>query len=128
MVHFLTKNPNLGKFWRVLEWETLVYIFYGHLECITAIWHILWVFRILVAFWYSFSRFGILCQEKSGNPGYSDVILVFFKGQFQLFAILFHFLQVKHFVYITQGLRIRPLKRKMTLDQVPEILIRQNKK
>jgi hypothetical protein len=25
MAHFQTKNPNLGKFWRVLEWERLVY-------------------------------------------------------------------------------------------------------
>jgi hypothetical protein len=43
MVCFQTKNPNLGKFWRVLEWKMLVYfmdtwsilwsfvIFYGHL-------------------------------------------------------------------------------------------------
>jgi hypothetical protein len=25
MVHFQTKNPNLGKFWRALEWKMLVY-------------------------------------------------------------------------------------------------------
>jgi hypothetical protein len=25
MVHFQTKNPNLGKFWRALEWEMLLY-------------------------------------------------------------------------------------------------------
>jgi hypothetical protein len=43
MVCFQTKNPNLGKFWRVLQWKILVYfmdtwsilqssdIFYGHL-------------------------------------------------------------------------------------------------
>jgi hypothetical protein len=43
MVCFQTKNPNLGKFWRVLQWKMLVYfvdtwsilqyfvIFYGHL-------------------------------------------------------------------------------------------------
>jgi hypothetical protein len=29
MVHFQTANPNLGNFWRVLEWKILV--FYGHL-------------------------------------------------------------------------------------------------
>jgi hypothetical protein len=46
MVCFQTKNPNLGKFWRVLQWKMLVYfmdswsilrsfvIFYGHLVCI----------------------------------------------------------------------------------------------
>jgi hypothetical protein len=43
MVYFQTKNLNLGKFWRVLEWKVLVYfigiwnnlrpigIFYGYL-------------------------------------------------------------------------------------------------
>jgi hypothetical protein len=43
MVCFQTKNPNLGKFWRVLHWKMLVYfmetwsilmsfvMFYGHL-------------------------------------------------------------------------------------------------
>jgi hypothetical protein len=24
-------NPNLGNFWRVLHWEMLEYVFYGHL-------------------------------------------------------------------------------------------------
>jgi hypothetical protein len=31
MVYFQTKNPNLGKFWRALEWKLLVY-FVGYLE------------------------------------------------------------------------------------------------
>jgi hypothetical protein len=31
MVCFQTKNPNLGKFFRVLNWKMLIYIFYGHL-------------------------------------------------------------------------------------------------
>jgi hypothetical protein len=38
MVYFQTKNPNLGKFWRALEWKMLVYVFYDHLEYFTAIW------------------------------------------------------------------------------------------
>jgi hypothetical protein len=46
------------------------------LEYITAIWYILlpfglpilWPFGNLEAIWYVFPRFGILCQEKSGNP------------------------------------------------------------
>jgi hypothetical protein len=40
-----------------------------------AIWNILWVFGIfcdhsehIVLIWYSFSCFGIMHQEKSGNP------------------------------------------------------------
>jgi hypothetical protein len=67
MVCFQTKNPNLGKLWRVLLWKILGYfltiwsilrpleIFYGHLVYIVVIWYIL-------------PRFGILDQEKSGNP------------------------------------------------------------
>jgi hypothetical protein len=67
MVCFQTKNPDLGKFWKVLQWTTLVFlwkflpnlspigIFYGHLV------H-------SVVFWYIFSRFGMLRREKSGNP------------------------------------------------------------
>jgi hypothetical protein len=43
MVCFQTKHPNLGKFWRVLQWIVRGNFIY-------------------------FSRFGILYQEKSGNP------------------------------------------------------------
>jgi hypothetical protein len=63
---FKPKNSNLGKFWSALERKMLVYFvviwnirlfgkFYGH-------------FGIVVVIWYIFPRFGILCQEKSGNP------------------------------------------------------------
>jgi hypothetical protein len=67
MVYFQTKNPNLGKFWRALKWKRLLNSL--------AIWNILlpfitilWPFGNLVAIWYIFQRFGLLCQEKSGNP------------------------------------------------------------
>jgi hypothetical protein len=43
-------------------------IFYGHLEYFTVIWYILWPFCNVVLIWYIFPRFGLLCQEKSGNP------------------------------------------------------------
>jgi hypothetical protein len=33
-----------------------------------AIWYIIWPFGNLVVFGYNFRRFGILYQEKSGNP------------------------------------------------------------
>jgi hypothetical protein len=68
MVCFQTKNPSLGKFCRALEWKMQVYfmlicnmlqslgLFYGH-------------FGNVVVLWYIFPRFGILCHEKSGNPG-----------------------------------------------------------
>jgi hypothetical protein len=45
MAYFQNKNTNLGKFWRALQWKTLVYF--------VAIWYILWLFVI-------FSRFGML--------------------------------------------------------------------
>jgi hypothetical protein len=66
MVCFQTKNPNLGKIWRILQGKILAYfmtiwsnlrpleIFYGHLV-------------YFVVIWYIFTRFGILSQEKSGN-------------------------------------------------------------
>jgi hypothetical protein len=36
---------------------------------ITAILYILCPFGNFVAIWFIFPRFGILCQENSGNPG-----------------------------------------------------------
>jgi hypothetical protein len=68
MVHFQTKNRNLGNFWRALQWKMLVYPM--------DIWSILRPFGIFrgnlvyfVVIWYIFLRVGILYQEKSGNPG-----------------------------------------------------------
>jgi hypothetical protein len=53
MVYFQTKNPILGKFWRVLKWKMLV--------CFIAIWYILRPFGKFydhlvhyVAIWYIF--------------------------------------------------------------------------
>jgi hypothetical protein len=64
MVYFQTKNPDLGKFWRVLEWKMLVYF--------TVIWYILKVY--FVAIWYIFPRLGMLHLEKSGNPAQENPI------------------------------------------------------
>jgi hypothetical protein len=51
-------------------------IFCGHLAYFVVIWYILWSFVIFcshllyfVNIWYNVSRFGMLYQEKSGNPG-----------------------------------------------------------
>jgi hypothetical protein len=60
MVCFQTKNPTLDKFWRVLQWKMSVY-FIGT-------WTILRTFGHLVYFVVFFPHFGILYQEKSGNP------------------------------------------------------------
>jgi hypothetical protein len=46
MVWFQTKNPNLAKFWRVLVYFVVIFLYFPH--------------------------FGISAQEKSGNPeGYT---------------------------------------------------------
>jgi hypothetical protein len=55
MVYFQTKNRNLVKFWRYLDWKKLVYSVAIWNICITAIWYILWQFGNLVYFpylWY----------------------------------------------------------------------------
>jgi hypothetical protein len=43
-------------------------LFYGLLEYFTDVRNILCPFSNVVFIWYIFPRFGILCQEKSGNP------------------------------------------------------------
>jgi hypothetical protein len=67
-VFFQTKNPNLGNFWRALDWKTLI--------SFMATWNILSYFGTFydhlvhfVLIWYIFSGFGISYQQKSGNPG-----------------------------------------------------------
>jgi hypothetical protein len=40
----------------------------GHLEYTIAFCYVLFPFGNLVAIWYIFRHFGILCQEKSCNP------------------------------------------------------------
>jgi hypothetical protein len=47
----------------------LVYIFYGHLVYFMAIWYILWPFGISYGYFKLFPLFGMLYQDKSGNPG-----------------------------------------------------------
>jgi hypothetical protein len=44
-------------------------IFYYHLAYFTSIWYILWQLAIVYGYVVYFSRFGMLYQEKSGNPG-----------------------------------------------------------
>jgi hypothetical protein len=69
MVDFHTKNPNLGKFWRALEWEMLEYIFYNHLEYFTASCHNLGPFVLVCYHLVHFPRLVCLDLEKSCNPG-----------------------------------------------------------
>jgi hypothetical protein len=68
MVCFQTKNPNLGKFWRALNWKMLIYFvgiskFYGHFGCFMTIWYNLCSFG-------TFFPVLVSCTKKnSGNPG-----------------------------------------------------------
>jgi hypothetical protein len=48
--------------------KEVVGLFYGHLVYFTVIWYILWQFGVFVGYLVYFSRFGMLHQEKSGNP------------------------------------------------------------
>jgi hypothetical protein len=69
MVYFQTpKKNNFGKFWSALDWKILIHFM--------SICNILRTFGILndrsvhfVFIWYILSGFGIMYQEKSGNPG-----------------------------------------------------------
>jgi hypothetical protein len=69
MVYFHTKNPDLGKFCRAMQWKMLVFYM--------TIWSILWLFIYIPSLWpfglfydylVNFFRFGMSYQEESGNP------------------------------------------------------------
>jgi hypothetical protein len=68
MVYFQTKNPYLGKFLRALDCKMLI--------SFMDIWYILRTLGIsyanLVNFLYIFYVFGIMHQEKSGNPASNE--------------------------------------------------------
>jgi hypothetical protein len=85
VVYFQTKNPNVGKRWRLLQWKLLVYfmtfgLFYGHFL------YILWSFGILGGNLVNSSRFGMFYQEKSGNL-VRDVSRVVLKIPFYVWSI-----------------------------------------
>jgi hypothetical protein len=79
MVCFQTKNPNLGKFWRALEWKMSIYFI--------AIWNILRTFGKcydhlvhFVLIWYIFSGVGITRQQNLAtlHCGFPDFLRIFF--------------------------------------------------
>jgi hypothetical protein len=92
MVNFRTKNRTLGKFGRALDWKMLLYYI--------AIWNIWLTFGIFydylvhfVIIWYILSGFGIMCQEKSGNPAHANkkTFFLIFKTKFKnVFIGLYH--------------------------------------
>jgi hypothetical protein len=74
VAYFQTENPDLGKFWRVLQWRMLVYYMYCNYNYFTAIWYCLWPSGIFVVIWYIISHFGVLYQEKSCNPAFDRMV------------------------------------------------------
>jgi hypothetical protein len=75
MVYFQTKTTNFGKFWRALHSLENVVLFYVHLEYFADIWYILMtIWYILCSLGAFFPGFGIMHQEKSGNPGKDSLL------------------------------------------------------
>jgi hypothetical protein len=54
------------KFWYILWSFGILYV---------RSWDIWYFSGILVVIWYIFPRFGIVCQEKSGNPAFNLCLL-----------------------------------------------------
>jgi hypothetical protein len=71
MLNFKTKNPNLGIFLLALEGKIWLY-FMAILVLVSPFvaFYLLLVYFVVI--WYIFSHFGMLHQEKSGNPGLSE--------------------------------------------------------
>jgi hypothetical protein len=67
MVCFQTINPNLGKFWRVLQWKMLVY-FMDTWSILRSFCYILWTFGLVRGILVYFSPFWYFAPKKSGNP------------------------------------------------------------
>jgi hypothetical protein len=99
MVSFQTKNTNLGKFWRALDWKTLIYFM--------AIWNILQTFGILydhlihfVFIWYIFSvsliftkknLATLLSQPKKSRRRTGTMLQTLDQGDFPTIGRLFTF-------------------------------------
>jgi hypothetical protein len=67
MVCFQTKNPDLGKFWRVLQWK----IFFEHWVYLMAIGNILWTFGIFCGHLVYFAPFWYFVPRKICHPCYT---------------------------------------------------------
>jgi hypothetical protein len=71
MLHFHTKNTNLGISWRALEWKMLVcFMAIRNILCPLGVFYVHLVY--FVAIWYIFS---VLYQDKSGSPGQSAALV-----------------------------------------------------
>jgi hypothetical protein len=94
MVCFQTKNPNLGKFWRVLQWKIMVF-FMDTWSIFTAFCYILWTFGIVRGNLVYYFPFWYFVPRKIWQPWLELIFLNFkrsnsFAGRhhWQLFLIL----------------------------------------
>jgi hypothetical protein len=65
IVYFQTKNPDLVKLWSVLQWKSW-WILWSFGLCTYIFYDLLAYFMVILVYC---SRFCMLYQEKSGNPG-----------------------------------------------------------
>jgi hypothetical protein len=92
MVCFQTKNHNLGKLYRALDWKMFMYLMAIWNTYFMEIWDILWPFGTFFIHFVFFSGFGIMYQEKSGNPGFKHRNRRSYarRSLFQLISTLFY--------------------------------------
>jgi hypothetical protein len=69
-------------------------LFYGHLVYIKAIRYFYGHLVYFMAIWYIFSRFGMLYQERSGNPALNVTACFLRQSTFSLLRSCTHFLFV----------------------------------
>jgi hypothetical protein len=69
MVHFKNQKFNFGYILKGLGMENVGLFYVSHLAYFKAVWYILCPSGKFCVIWHTFPRFGILHQEKSGNPG-----------------------------------------------------------
>jgi hypothetical protein len=67
-------KSQFGSILKGLKMEN-VGILYGCLDYFTAILYILLPFGNLEVIWYIFPRFGIFCEQKSGNPDLHPIMV-----------------------------------------------------
>jgi hypothetical protein len=79
MVYFQTKNPELGKFWMILQWKMLVYNWWPFCQFSSNLVY-------FMAIWYNFPHFGIFftvlvcCTKKNlATPAVARPALLLFK-------------------------------------------------
>jgi hypothetical protein len=59
--------PDVGIFYgRLVYFNAILYMYF------VVIWYILWLFGIFYGYLVHFSSFGMLYQEKSGNPAMKE--------------------------------------------------------